>query len=83
MKIENFTIIKAHANKVLIRMINIVAFLIIITSISAQDKRKDSTEIVGTISGYIKVEHLAALAEPWGMAWLPDDRLIITEKPGR
>ena len=31
----------------------------------------------------IRIEKLAALEFPWGMAWLPDGRLLITEKPGR
>lgn len=57
--------------------------LFVTVSISAQDKRKDSVEIIRTKTGYIKVEHLAELVEPWGMAWLPDGRLLITEKPGR
>ena len=43
----------------------------------------DTVEIIKTKTGNIKVEHLAALNEPWGMAWLPDGRLIISEKPGR
>ena len=51
--------------------------------LSAQDGRKDSVEIIRTKKGYIKVEKLAELNEPWGMAWLPDGRLLITEKPGR
>jgi aldose sugar dehydrogenase len=29
------------------------------------------------------IEQLAALEFPWGMAYLPDGRLVITEKPGR
>jgi glucose/arabinose dehydrogenase len=29
------------------------------------------------------IQKLAALEFPWGMAWLPDGRLLITEKPGR
>src|SRR5688572_13668297 len=29
------------------------------------------------------VESLASLEFPWGMAYLPDGRLLITEKPGR
>jgi glucose/arabinose dehydrogenase len=40
-------------------------------------------EMVQTKTGMIKVEKLASLSEPWGMAWLPDGRLLITEKPGR
>ena len=53
------------------------------TSLFAQDSRKDSVEIIKTKSGDIKVEHLAALNEPWGMAWLPNGGLLITEKAGR
>jgi len=59
------------------------ALLLISMSLFAQDKRKDSVEIIRTKTGYIKVEHLTTLNEPWGMTWLPDGRLIITEKPGR
>ena len=31
----------------------------------------------------VRVERLATLEFPWGMALLPDGRLLITEKPGR
>lgn len=31
----------------------------------------------------MKVERLATLDNPWGMAFLPDGRLLISEKPGR
>lgn len=31
----------------------------------------------------VRVEKLATLEFPWGMAMLPDGRLLITEKPGR
>jgi glucose/arabinose dehydrogenase len=33
--------------------------------------------------GELKVERLGTLEYPWGMAWLPDGRLLVTEKPGR
>src|SRR5688572_22591728 len=33
--------------------------------------------------GDVKLEKLGTLEFPWGMAWLPDGRLLITEKPGR
>jgi glucose/arabinose dehydrogenase len=42
-----------------------------------------STGTIPTKSGSLRVERLAALDEPWGMAYLPDGRLLITEKPGR
>ena len=38
---------------------------------------------IPTKGGRLRVERLAALEEPWGMAYLPDGRLLITEKPGR
>lgn len=34
-------------------------------------------------SASVRVERLATLEFPWGMALLPDGRLLITEKPGR
>ena len=75
---------------VAIKKIKTPSFLVIFISLffislstSAQDKRMDTVEIIRTKTGNIKVEHLAALNEPWGMAWLPDGRLIISEKPGR
>ncbi|MEO7714434.1 MAG: PQQ-dependent sugar dehydrogenase [Gemmatimonadaceae bacterium] len=38
---------------------------------------------IPTRSGQLRIERLASLEEPWGMAFLPDGRLLITEKPGR
>ena len=31
----------------------------------------------------VQIQRLASLEFPWGMAYLPDGRLLITEKPGR
>jgi len=42
-----------------------------------------SAESVSTQSGSINVESLVKLDNPWGMTFLPDGRLLITEKPGR
>ena len=38
---------------------------------------------VQTKAGPVNVEPLAQLDNPWGMTFLPDGRLLITEKPGR
>lgn len=42
-----------------------------------------SVETISTQSGPVTVERLAQLDNPWGMAFLPDGRLLITEKPGQ
>jgi aldose sugar dehydrogenase len=39
--------------------------------------------VVETVTGQVRVEKLASLEQPWGMAFLPDGRLLVTEKPGR
>lgn len=38
---------------------------------------------VTSTAGNLKVERLASLEFPWGMTYLPDGSLLITEKPGR
>ena len=35
------------------------------------------------VGGKPSIQRLAALEFPWGIAYLPDGRLLITEKPGR
>src|SRR5829696_6945824 len=40
-------------------------------------------QTLSTRTGPVQVTSLAKLESPWGMAFLPDGRLLITEKPGR
>ena len=61
----------------------LIAVLILSSRAMAQQAPAKLPEMVQTKSGMIKIEKLASLSEPWGMAWLPDGRLLITEKPGR
>lgn len=42
-----------------------------------------SAQTVSSSIGNLNVERLASLEFPWGMAMLPDGRLLITEKAGR
>lgn len=39
--------------------------------------------VVASSAGNLNIERLATLEQPWGLALLPDGRLLITEKPGR
>lgn len=40
-------------------------------------------DVVASSVGDLRVEPLATLEFPWGLALLPDGKLLITEKPGR
>lgn len=40
-------------------------------------------DVTSSPASSVRIEKLASLEYPWGMAYLPDGRLLITEKPGR
>ena len=61
----------------------LISLLLIATSIGAQPQPSRPPDTVSSSAGNIKIERLATLEFPWGMAQLPDGRLLITEKPGR
>ena len=61
----------------------LISLLSIATSIGAQPQTTRPPDAVSSSAGNIKIERLATLEFPWGMALLPDGRLLITEKPGR
>lgn len=64
-----------------LQLLAIIAALFLL-SLPAHGQRTPPDQIEG-INGSIRVEQLATLEYPWGMALLPDGRLLITEKPGR
>lgn len=49
----------------------------------SQPAKPPPPDVVTSSAGDLRVERLATLEYPWGMAMLPDGRLLITEKPGR
>jgi glucose/arabinose dehydrogenase len=59
------------------------SLLVIATSIGAQPRPVPPPNGVSSSAGNIRIERLATLEYPWGLAQLPDGRLLITEKPGR
>lgn len=40
-------------------------------------------DVVSSSAGSLRLERLATLEFPWGLALLPDGRVLVTEKPGR
>lgn len=52
--------------------------------VAQQQQAAPPPNVVSSVSaGSLRVERLATLEYPWGMALLPDGRVLITEKPGR
>jgi len=57
---------------------------IAVVFISFNTTAQDTTSVIlQSKTGKLIVERLAKLSEPWGMSFLPDGRLLVTEKPGR
>ncbi|HVK59371.1 MAG TPA: PQQ-dependent sugar dehydrogenase [Candidatus Kapabacteria bacterium] len=57
--------------------------LLLAQTLHAQQAASSAPQSLKSSMGELRVERLATLEYPWGMAWLPDGRLLITEKPGR
>ena len=52
-----------------------------VSALTLAQTRPSDVKLSGTDS--LQIERLATLEFPWGMAYLPDGRLLVTEKPGR
>lgn len=62
----------------------IVAFVVgLAPTVQGQTGEGSPPDVVSSSIGDLKIEQLATLEFPWGMALLPDERLLITEQPGR
>lgn len=56
----------------------------VVLAIAAGYPPADAGEIFQTAAGEIVVETIAAgLEQPWSLAFLPDGRMLVTERPGR
>jgi glucose/arabinose dehydrogenase len=62
----------------------LISLLALATAVGAQPTQNPPPPSeVSSTAGSIKIERLATLEFPWGLAVLPDGRVLITEKPGR
>lgn len=61
----------------------LTAMLVLVLHCLPAYSQNNPPDRLSAIDGEIRVERLATLEYPWGMALLPDGRLLITEKPGR
>lgn len=60
-----------------------IAALILSATAAVRHDARAAGEVLQTKSGPVSVERLATLSEPWEMVFLPDGRLLVTEKPGQ
>jgi len=58
--------------------------LLVLTGPALAQPERPSPQIVKSSQGSLRVETVASgLDHPWGLAFLPDGRLLVTERPGR
>jgi len=61
-----------------------IVLVVAAVSITAQPSRAEQTKAPAAPTTRVKVEVIArGLDHPWGLQFLPDGRLIVTERPGR
>jgi aldose sugar dehydrogenase len=66
-----------------VRTITVLSLTLAASAAAAQQTRQPPPDAVTSSAGPIRIERLATLEFPWGIAVLADGRLLITEKPGR
>lgn len=62
---------------------SVLVFAVFALNFNAQNTGKPSGASMTPQAAGVSVQSLVKLDNPWGMTFLPDGRLLITEKPGR
>ena len=72
-------------NPLFIRLITAAALLLALApaALAQTNAAAAPPDVVSSSAGSLRVERLATLEFPWGLALLPDGRVLITEKAGR
>lgn len=65
------------------RSIPLASLLVLAVATNAQSQAAPPPASVSSSAGTVAIERLATLEFPWGLAVLPDGRVLVTEKPGR
>src|SRR5215212_11935445 len=63
-------------------MARVLALLLLTTTLTAQNAPHSTTPASKPAPGRITT-YAAGLEHPWALAFLPDGRLLVTERPGR
>jgi aldose sugar dehydrogenase len=66
-----------------LRFSTLAVVTLITFAAGAQAPAPPPPDVITSSAGNLTVERLATLQQPWGMALLPDGRVLITEKAGR
>ena len=63
-------------------LVALISTVLVLMSVALSTAQQD-TGVQGKNDVNVQVEKLATLEFPWGLALLPDGRVLVTEKPGR
>jgi glucose/arabinose dehydrogenase len=70
-----------HARLHIVSRVALVATLVLLGGVAAA---RPEAQVVSTDKARVRIETVArSLEYPWGLAFLPDGRMLVTERPGR